>query len=326
MRSKRAFEGLVPGRCALSKAQSRTDNPLVRPACSSRRFGVVLLTIVLVSCGADPGATSTTSPTVTTAPTTSCTTTTTTTSVASTSTTILPTTTTTTTTWVPSTSTTTVPSTTTTGPATTSTVPTVAAKVIRVGPSDRRVVALTFDAGSDRGFAEAILDFLDSRGIPASFGLTGCWSQSNSDLVVRMANAGHTLINHTYDHPHMTTLSSAARLDQLQRTEAVIFGLTGVSTKPYFRPPFGEYDQSVLVDVGSAGYAYSIMWTVDTLGWKTLEPEVLLGRVKDAARPGAIVLMHVGKLSTDYDALPAIVDWLVGAGYGFVTIDELLGD
>ncbi|HEY2593413.1 MAG TPA: polysaccharide deacetylase family protein, partial [Chloroflexota bacterium] len=73
------------------------------------------------------------------------------------------------------------------------------------GPSG--VVALTFDAGADRGYAEAILDTLKTEGVPASFGMTGQWAQANPDLVQRMVAEGHRLINHTWEHRSWTGLS-----------------------------------------------------------------------------------------------------------------------
>ena len=81
----------------------------------------------------------------------------------------------------------------------------------------------------------------------------------------------------------------------------------------------------MLVDVGSAGYAWSVMWTVDSLGWQGLDPDEVTRRSLDGAEPGAIYLLHVGAQSTDWDALPGIVRGLRRAGYEFVTIPEVIG-
>jgi peptidoglycan/xylan/chitin deacetylase (PgdA/CDA1 family) len=183
---------------------------------------------------------------------------------------------------------------------------------------------LTFDAGSDRGFAEEILDYLSDQAISVTFGMTGVWAETNPDLVKRMVDEGHTLMNHTYNHPHMETLSTAERVDQLERTERIIVDLTGTSTVPYFRPPYGAYNNQVLADVGAAGYRYSIMWTVDSLGWKGLPAPEVAERTLSGAEPGAIILLHVGAKSTDFEALPSIVSGLRDAGYQFVTIPELI--
>lgn len=198
-----------------------------------------------------------------------------------------------------------------------------AVAVTRVATSEK-VVALTFDAGSDRGFAAEILDALASHGIHVSFGMTGKWAEANPDLLQRMVGEGHALMNHTYDHPHMETLGAEQRLWQLSRTEDIIDGITGATTKPYFRPPYGSYNNQVLADVGSAGYRYSVMWTVDCLGWKGLPASDVAARCLEALQPGAILLMHVGAASTDYAALEEIIAGIDGGGYRYATIPELL--
>lgn len=294
-----------------------------RPARARRSIGglrllVVALALALLSggCGAstDPDVSSTLPvPTSTTALPESTTT------ASSSSTTTVPTTTTTATSTSPPTSTTT-----TMAPITTKPPQLEAAVIVTAVATSEPVVALTFDAGSDRGFAAEILDTLAARGIRASFGMTGKWAEANPDLLQRMVDEGHALINHTYDHPHMETLSTAQRLWQLDRTEEIINGITGISTKPYFRPPYGSYNNQVLGDVGSAGYRYSVMWTVDCLGWKGLPPSDVAARCEAALRPGAILLMHVGAASTDYAALDDILAAIDLGGYRYATIPELL--
>ena len=248
---------------------------------------------------------------------------TTTTSEATTSTTHAPTTSEPPSTTIASTTTTAPPTTTIATTTTTAPVVEAAAVVSRVATSEW-VVALTFDAGSDRGFAGEILDTLAAHGIKASFGMTGRWAESNPDLLRRIVEEGHALINHTYDHPDMESLSREQRLWQLARAEEIINGLTGTSTKPYFRPPYGSYNKEVLLDVASAGYRYSVMWTVDSLGWKGLPPEDVAARCANALQPGAILLMHVGQASTDYAALEDVIAAIDGCGYRYATIPELL--
>lgn len=200
------------------------------------------------------------------------------------------------------------------------------------GPAGCNTVALTFDAGADRGYAEQILDVLAQRKVPASFGMTGQWAQQNQDLVRRMVAEGHQLINHTWSHRSFTgysaggrPLSLAERQLELSRTEELLRGLSGRPTKPYFRPPYGDLDDGVLRDVAAAGYGYTIMWTVDSLGWNKLPARGIVERCLSRAAPGAIYLFHVGAESQDAQALPAIVDGLRARGLGFVTVEDLLG-
>ena len=197
-------------------------------------------------------------------------------------------------------------------------------QVISKFNTSTRMIALTFDAGSDRGYAAQILDTLKDDGIYASFGMTGTWAQQNSDLVKRMVSEGHVLMNHSWDHPDFTTVSAAEISSQLQRTENLVKSLTGTSTIPYFRPPYGAYNQTVLDTVAASGYRYSIMWTVDTLGWKGASVSEIRQRTIDAAAPGEIVLMHVGAASQDYAALQGMIDDLRALGYQFGTVRDFL--
>ncbi len=187
------------------------------------------------------------------------------------------------------------------------------------------MVALTFDAGSDRGYAAQILDTLKANGIHASFGMTGTWAQQNPDLVKRMVSEGHVLMNHSWDHPDFTSISDAEITSQLQRTENLVKSLTGTSTIPYFRPPYGSYNQAVLNTVAANGYHYSIMWTVDTLGWRGASVSEIRQRTLDATAPGEIVLMHVGGASQDATALQGVINDLASKGYRFGTVRDFLG-
>jgi peptidoglycan/xylan/chitin deacetylase (PgdA/CDA1 family) len=192
-------------------------------------------------------------------------------------------------------------------------------------------VALTFDAGADRGFAEYILDVLLYAGVKASFGMTGIWAEQHPDLVQRMALEGHRLINHSYDHSSFTgfstnrrPLSTAQRHAQLERTERIIAELTGASTLPLFRAPYGDTDSTVLRDLATAGYAYNILWTVDSRGWMGYSVGQIIDRCVRLAEPGAIYVFHVGASAKDGPALPIIIERLREAGYTFETVDEIL--
>ncbi len=222
---------------------------------------------------------------------------------------------------------------TTAPPATAGTTrPAAAAAVVTRGDPNRRLVALTFDAGSDAGGTARILDLLAASHIHATFGMTGRWAEANPDLLRRIVAAGHQVVNHTYDHRSFTgastgtaPLGSAARADELARAESAIVAAAGTGTGGWFRPPYGDRDAGVDADVAGDGYRYELMWTVDSLGWKGTAPAAVVSRCLGAAAPGAIILMHVGAASTDADALPSLVAGLRDAGYGFATATEIIG-
>lgn len=166
-------------------------------------------------------------------------------------------------------------------------------QTIRRFATTEPVVVLTFDAGADRGYAGFILDTLAAKGVRASFGMTGQWASQNPDLIGRIAREGHDFINHTWSHRSFTgystghrPLTAAERADELRRTEDLIRSQVGVELRPYFRPPYGDYDDSVLADLSANGYTYNLMWTIDSLGWRGLTAWEITQRVLNQTVPG----------------------------------------
>lgn len=205
------------------------------------------------------------------------------------------------------------------------------ARMVDRGPAAERRVALTFDAGADRGYAEQILDTLRDKGVRASFGMTGQWAEANPDLLRRMVAEGHHLINHTQTHDSFTGFStgraaksSEARARELATTEQAVQRIAGATTKPYFRPPYGDIDTSVIEDVHAQGYDIVAMWTVDSQGWNGLSRAGIETRCLRAAAPGAVYVFHVGSAAQDGPALPGIIDGLRKQGYQMGTLDWLL--
>ena len=197
-------------------------------------------------------------------------------------------------------------------------------------------VALTFDAGADRGHAAEILDLLASEGIKGSFGMTGRWAEENADLVRRMADEGHMLFNHTYDHDSLTGASTGNEPQtaeevawQLETTEAIVRDLTGYEMKPYFRTPYADYDDASLGYLADNGYYLSLWWTCDTYGWKGWTADQINDYCTVNLKPHEIILLHVGAgradaPSGDYPALPGMIAAFREQGYAFVTVEEML--
>jgi peptidoglycan-N-acetylglucosamine deacetylase len=203
--------------------------------------------------------------------------------------------------------------------------------LIYSGPTTARKIALTFDAGSDRGNAEGILDLLKARGLHVTFGMTGRWANLNPDLVKRMADEGHTFINHTYSHESLTGFATkkppltAEQIKlELASTEMTIQRISGATTKPYFRPPFMDMDAGSRAVIAGEGYPFIIMQTVDSRGWQGLAPSLVVQRCVDGASPGGIYVMHVGSQSTDFAALPQVIDRLIADGYELTTVPGVL--
>jgi peptidoglycan/xylan/chitin deacetylase (PgdA/CDA1 family) len=198
-------------------------------------------------------------------------------------------------------------------------------------PTSERVVALTFDAGANADAVPSILATLEETGATGTFFLTGRWTESFPDLATRVAGR-YPLGNHSVSHPSFTGLTDAEVRAEIDGAERTIVAVTGRSTRPLFRFPFGDRDARTIALVNGAGYG-SIRWTVDTLGWKGtsggMTADAVVARVLDTAGAGQIVLMHVGSHPTDgstldADALPTVIRELRARGYRFVTLPDAL--
>lgn len=193
-------------------------------------------------------------------------------------------------------------------------------------------VALTFDAGADTGYAADILDLLAAEGIKASFGMTGQWAEANPELVRRIVDEGHMLFNHTWDHDSLTgantdgvsqTAEEVAR--QLDDTDAVVRNLTGYDMKPYFRPPYGDYDQTSLAYLADNGYTVTVWWTCDSFGWKGWTADQINDYCTQNLKNHEIILLHVGAgAAGDYASLPGMIASFREQGYAFVTVEEMV--
>jgi peptidoglycan-N-acetylglucosamine deacetylase len=199
-------------------------------------------------------------------------------------------------------------------------------------PTDRRIVALTFDAGANADAVPSILRTLQAEGVRATFFLTGSWVERHPSLAREIA-AHHPIGNHTFTHPDLTALAPGEVQDEIDRTASAIRSTAGQDPRPLFRFPFGARDARTIALVNDAGYG-SIRWSVDTLGWKGtsggMDAAAVTDRVLADLGPGQIVLMHVGSnpddgSTLDADALPEIIRRSRAAGYDFVTLRDVLG-
>ena len=195
------------------------------------------------------------------------------------------------------------------------------------GPRGHSQIALTFDAGAEADCFNDLLAALETAHIHSTFFITGKWAQQNRDCAAEIAKHGHEVGNHTWSHLDLTTQPDDVVREEIARAETSLMELTGQSSRPRWRAPYGARDQRVLRIAASLGYK-SIYWTIDSLDSvePPKSPQFLIDRVTsrtDAQLDGAIILLHVGIRSTA-EALPAIIANLQGRGFHLVTISDLL--
>lgn len=133
--------------------------------------------------------------------------------------------------------------------------------VYSVDRADKKI-ALTIDAAWEDDKTPFILETLDRYNIKATFFLCGFWVDKYPENVKAIAAAGHELGNHTATHPHMNQLDKKGIQKELNDFEDMMVKLTGKKTT-VFRPPYGEYNDTVVTTVREMGYEV-IQWDLET--------------------------------------------------------------
>lgn len=198
----------------------------------------------------------------------------------------------------------------------------VSSQIVSKGSTSSKVVALTFDDCDSPTNITAIVNILETNGIKATFFVMGEAAAKNPGSIRQISNAGMEIGNHSYNHLDLTGISSGKIQNELNRSDKAIVNATGISSKPLFRPPYGEYNSKVLQAAGDAGYTRTVMWTIQAYG---VSASTIYGSVVNNVTPGAIVLLHCNSeaANTKY-ALQDIISTLSKKGYSFATVSQIL--
>jgi peptidoglycan-N-acetylglucosamine deacetylase len=194
-------------------------------------------------------------------------------------------------------------------------------KQVSSGPKSAKFVALTFDDGPNKS-TQALLDLLDKLDVRATFFMVGKQIQAQPTLVKSMAEKGHDIEIHTFNHRNMGQLTEREAEQELLKCAAVIRDVTGKECA-FFRPPGGHL--SAAAQVAAARYGLTgVFWNIGCNKYEGMPPASMAQYVSSTIQGGAIILMHNGN-ETAMKALPDIVSDLKGRGYRFVTVSELVG-
>ena len=196
--------------------------------------------------------------------------------------------------------------------------------ICRGNPLGKKV-ALTFDDGPDPRSTPQLLELLRAEKIPAAFFCIGKNVAANPELAAKIIGEGHLLENHSYAHSNFTNFYSTARLQtELAHTQAVIEKTCGVVPK-FFRPPIGLSNPATFRTARNLNLQV-IGWTIRSLDTVIAQPEKIVARIQRGLRPGAIILLHDGKIPAEklVATVKSLLDTLRALGYEVVRLDELL--
>lgn len=179
--------------------------------------------------------------------------------------------------------------------------------------SDDRIY-LTFDLGYESGHTAKILDTLKANNVKATFFVTGSYAKNQPELMQRIVDEGHTVGNHSFSHPDMTTITDAEAAAEITQVHDIVKQNYGYETY-LFRFPAGVFSQKTLAIAAQNGH-HSVFWSFAYNDWDNAnQPDVTEALEKVTARlhPGAVYLFH--PMETNSTILNDFIANAKNAGY-----------
>jgi peptidoglycan-N-acetylmuramic acid deacetylase len=197
-------------------------------------------------------------------------------------------------------------------------------KVIYCGDSAQKKIAITFDAGYDKGTHAPILDTLKQKKVSATFFLDGNFLKSNQAIVRRMAAEGHSIGNHTLHHADMTKLTDFSLYQaEVEGWNEILQGY-GLEPSGYFRFPAGRYSERALEYNEKLGLQ-TVFWSFAYYDWVEEDqptPDAAIEKIISRMHNGCVLLLH-STSHTNSVILGELIDRLRAEGYEIVSLDEL---
>ena len=196
-------------------------------------------------------------------------------------------------------------------------------------PLNDHEVVLTFDDGPLPPYTTRILDTLASECVKATFFMVGRMVHGYPSLVRRAYNEGHTIANHSQNHPftfaRMTVDQAAAEIEAGHASLEAALG-DPKAIAPFFRIP-GLLRQSAVEQYLAAHD--TMTWSVDFLAddWTHINNREVARRAinRIEARGKGILLLHDIQPATAL-ALPEILKELKARGYKIVHVVPATAD
>ncbi len=183
-----------------------------------------------------------------------------------------------------------------------------------------KCVALTFDDGPGP-FTDGLLEMLAKNNAKVTFFVMGPNAERFPASVLRAAEDGHEIGNHTQHHLQLTAVSGKTIHREMEGTSRAIERILGFGPT-LFRPPYGATDGRVQKEAREEGMAV-ILWSVDTDDWRDKSSRVVARRAIRGMHRGAIILMH-DIHPTTVEAVPEILRAAKRKGFTLATVTDVL--
>ena len=188
--------------------------------------------------------------------------------------------------------------------------------------TNEKLIALTFDDGPHPEFTSKILAVLKQHQAKATFFVIGKHIHLNESIIKQIDSEGHTIGNHTFSHSFFIDFESTKGFKkELNDTADLVKSITGKQMK-LFRPPYGVTTPNLAKASRALNY-HVIGWNIRSMDTTGDNKEVILNRVKQQLKPGAIVLFHDTSEKT-VEVLEQTLLFAKQNGFKIVSLQSLL--
>ena len=203
------------------------------------------------------------------------------------------------------------------------------ARVISQGPSSApSQIALTVDDGACDTCVASYVGFAERSGIPLTFSPNGRVRDNWEPNAVRfrsLIDAGQVQIaNHTWSHSNLLQRSESEIRADIERNEQWIQQTFGITSRPWFRPPYGSHSERTDGVAGELGFTHVVLWNGTFGDSGAIKPEKLL-QLADRYLVGRGIMLGHANHDTIFPLLDQIEQLIFDRELQPVTLDTMFG-
>lgn len=196
---------------------------------------------------------------------------------------------------------------------------------------ERQALVLTFDDGPGSGLTPAILNLLAENKAKATFFLLGRNIAGRETIVKQIAEQGHDVCSHGYDHLHSWKVSPLRALSDIKRGWTAIDSALETRRQKYpFRPPNGKINFICMLYLLFQRVPI-VYWSVDSGDtWRRRPDSLRVAHLLERIGGGVSLAHDFDRKNEDtnmfvIESVRAALAMAAEKGIRVLTISELLG-
>ena len=194
-------------------------------------------------------------------------------------------------------------------------------------PNSNKII-LTVDDGYNADCVAGYVEFAKQSGIHLTFSPNGTYGKEwapHADVIKPLLERKQVqIMNHTFSHHDLTKMTDAQITTELEHNDEWVQQNFGITTRPYYRPPFGFHNAHVDGVAASLGYTRMVLWNGSYSDSEVITPDFLMQMAQQYLKPGVVMLGHANH-PTVLGLFPQILALIKQRNLDPVTLDEMFG-